>query len=91
MYSLFQFIIESVPVEKEGDLPVLFEPFLTTVRQIRYTFIRDLYVWNYPLSYEDICNFVSENDVKFFGIRRWVDLFGSISLSRLVKMLKHFN
>lgn len=47
-------------VENEGDLPVLFEPLIMTLRQERYTYIRDLYVWDYPISYENIANFVSD-------------------------------
>ena len=54
-----QFIVEAMPVEREGDVPVLFEPLITSLRQVRYTSMRDLYVWDYPLSYEDMCSFVS--------------------------------
>ncbi|PVD20922.1 hypothetical protein C0Q70_19085 [Pomacea canaliculata] len=52
-----KFIFESMMVENEGDLPVLFEPLIMTLRQERYTYIRDLYVWDYPISYENIANF----------------------------------
>nr|KAG5698008.1 hypothetical protein BaRGS_005826 [Batillaria attramentaria] len=51
------FIFEPVPVEKEGDLPALFEPFLMSLRQERYVHIKDLYVWDYPISYENMANF----------------------------------
>ncbi|KAH3807947.1 hypothetical protein DPMN_136295 [Dreissena polymorpha] len=52
---LSQFIFEPVAVEKEGDIPVLIEPFLAALRQERYTFIRDMdmYLWKYSMSYEN--------------------------------------
>ena len=55
----FQFILESVVVEKEGDLPVLFEPLIMSIRQERYIFIKDLHVWDYPVTYENMASFVS--------------------------------
>lgn len=53
-----QFILESVPVEKEGDLPVLIEPFLAAIRQERYIAIRDVHIWDYPLTYENMATLV---------------------------------
>lgn len=55
----FQFILEPVVVEKEGDLPVLFEPLIMSIRQERYIFIKDLHVWDYPVTYENMASFVS--------------------------------
>ena len=55
----FQFILESAAVEKEGDLPVLFDPLFASIRQERYIFIKDLYVWDYPVTFENMANFVS--------------------------------
>ncbi|CAL1546905.1 unnamed protein product [Lymnaea stagnalis] len=49
-------ILESVPVEKEGDLPVLFEPLMASLRQERYKHVKDIHVWDYPLSYEDVAS-----------------------------------
>ncbi|XP_048745831.1 uncharacterized protein LOC125658587 isoform X2 [Ostrea edulis] len=51
---LSTFILEPVPVEKEGDLPVLLEPLIAAFRQERYVHIQDLYVWNYPMTYENM-------------------------------------
>ncbi|OWF54471.1 uncharacterized protein LOC110444826 isoform X1 [Mizuhopecten yessoensis] len=50
---LDKFIIESSVVEKEGDMPVLLEPLLAAIRQERYIHIRDLRIWNYPMSHEN--------------------------------------
>lgn len=58
MLSLFQFILESVEMEKEGAMPVLIEPLLAALRQERYTYIKDLYVWKYPMSYENTATLV---------------------------------
>ncbi|XP_048247427.1 uncharacterized protein LOC124119712 [Haliotis rufescens] len=51
---LTRFILESVPQEQEGDLPVLLEPFLASIRQERYILIKDLHIWDYPMSYENV-------------------------------------
>lgn len=51
---LSTFILEPVPLEKEGDLPVLLEPLIAAFRQERYIHIQDLYVWNYPMTYENM-------------------------------------
>lgn len=53
-----QFILEPVPLEKEGDLPVLLEPLIAAFRQERYIHIQDLYVWNYPMTYENMATVV---------------------------------
>lgn len=55
---MFQFILESVPIEKEGDLPVLFEPFIMSLRQERYKHVQDIHVWDYPMSFEDAASLV---------------------------------
>jgi len=57
-YFYLQFILEPVEVEKEGDLPVLIDPLLAAVRQERYTFVQDMYIWKYPLSYENTATLV---------------------------------
>ena len=54
----FQFILEPVPVEKEGDLPVLLEPLLACLRQERYIYVKDLYIWQYPMTYENAATLV---------------------------------
>ena len=46
-------------MEKEGDLPVLIEPLLACLRQERYTYIKDLYIWQYPMNYENAATLVS--------------------------------
>ena len=46
-------------MEKEGDIPILIESFLAAVRQERYTFIKDLYIWKYPMSYENTATLVN--------------------------------
>ncbi|XP_062570893.1 uncharacterized protein LOC134232913 isoform X2 [Saccostrea cucullata] len=51
---LSTFILEPVPVEKEGDLPVLLEPLIAAFRQERYVHIQDMYLWNYPMTYENM-------------------------------------
>ena len=45
-------------MEKEGDLPVLIEPLLACLRQERYIFIKDLYIWQYPMIYENAATLV---------------------------------
>ncbi|XP_045200585.2 uncharacterized protein LOC123554471 isoform X1 [Mercenaria mercenaria] len=66
---LAQFILESVEMEKEGALPVLIEPFLAALRQERYTFIRDLYIWKYPMSYENTATLALLLEKPFYPIR----------------------
>ncbi|XP_061194083.1 uncharacterized protein LOC133202305 isoform X2 [Saccostrea echinata] len=51
---LSTFILEPAPIEKEGDLPVLLEPLIAAFRQERYVHIQDLYLWNYPMTYENM-------------------------------------
>ena len=50
---LEKFIFESVVPENEGDLPVLIEPLLAAIRQDRYVYIKDLHIWDYPMSIEN--------------------------------------
>ncbi|XP_060606379.1 uncharacterized protein LOC132758701 isoform X2 [Ruditapes philippinarum] len=66
---LAQFILESVEIDKEGALPVLIEPFLAALRQERYTFIRDLYVWKYPMSYENTATLALLLEKPFYPIK----------------------
>ena len=61
-----QFILEPVPVEKPGDMPVLLEPFLAALRQERYIYITFLHLWGYPLSYENTATIVSNGAVLNF-------------------------
>lgn len=64
-----QFILEPVPVEKEGDLPVLLEPLIAAFRQERYVHIQDLYVWNYPMTYENMATVVGDQQKIFISIK----------------------
>lgn len=50
---LEKFIFEAGIPENEGDLPVLIEPVLAAIRQDRYIYIRDLHIWEYPMSIEN--------------------------------------
>ena len=45
-------------MEKEGDMPVLIEPLLACLRQERYIYIKDLYIWQYPMIYENAATLV---------------------------------
>ena len=57
-WSFFQFIFECVLPDNEGDLPVLIEPLLAAIRQDRYVYIKDLHIWDYPMSIENAATLV---------------------------------
>ncbi|KAH9490272.1 hypothetical protein Btru_035320 [Bulinus truncatus] len=64
-----KFIIESLPLVKDGDLPVLLDPFLAALRQERYKHVRDIHIWDYLMSYEDMVSLALLLEKPFFTIR----------------------
>ncbi|KAK0048886.1 hypothetical protein Bpfe_021652 [Biomphalaria pfeifferi] len=64
-----KFILESVQVVKENDLPVLLDPFLSALRQERYKHVKDLHIWDYLMSYEDMASLALILEKSIFPIR----------------------
>ncbi|KAL8600014.1 hypothetical protein ACOMHN_057783 [Nucella lapillus] len=86
-----KFILEPIMLEKEGDLPVLFEPLLMSIRQERYLCIKDLFVWDYPLTFENMASFALFVDKPFYKLRQveFMDcLLEPIAVQRLARSLK---
>ncbi|KAL3847689.1 hypothetical protein ACJMK2_018649 [Sinanodonta woodiana] len=89
---LTRFILEAVRVEKEGDIPVLLEPLLAALRQERYTYIKDLHIWKYPMSYENTATLALLLEKPFYPIRQLemmdclLEADSALRLSRTFKM-----
>ncbi|XP_059164171.1 uncharacterized protein LOC131947100 [Physella acuta] len=64
-----KFILETVPLVKDGDLPVLFEPLIASLRQERYKHIQDIHIWDYPMSYENIASLAGFLEKSFHPMR----------------------
>ncbi|ESO98833.1 hypothetical protein LOTGIDRAFT_231199 [Lottia gigantea] len=51
-----KFIFEPITPERDGEVQVLLEPLLTAIRTERYVYVKDIYIWNYPMSYENVAS-----------------------------------
>ncbi|GFN94416.1 NACHT lrr and pyd domains-containing protein 9 [Plakobranchus ocellatus] len=64
-----KFILESVPVEKEGDMPVLFDPFIMSLRHERYKHVQDIHIWDYPMGHENVASLSLFLEKPYYPIR----------------------
>ncbi|BFZ06078.1 hypothetical protein BsWGS_09117 [Bradybaena similaris] len=87
-----KFIFESAPVEKEGQLPVLLEPFIMSLREVRYRHIQNIHIWDYPMTYENTATLALFLEKSFYPIRmlELLDcLMDAEAVSRLVRPLNN--
>ncbi|KAF6023183.1 hypothetical protein EB796_018516 [Bugula neritina] len=56
---LTKMIVEPVPVNSSDDPTVKLEPLLNAMRRERYNYIKGLYVWELPMTNEEITALVS--------------------------------
>lgn len=54
----FQFILQAPDVVVPDTPPILLDPLIATIRIERYTFIRDLHIWDYPMSHDTVASVV---------------------------------
>lgn len=88
---LSQFIFEPVEVEKEGDISVLIDPLLAALRQERYIYIQDLYIWKYPMSYENTATLALLLERAFYPVKllELMDCF--LDPSSVLRLSRSFN
>lgn len=56
---ILQLIVEALPVNSPNDPVVLLEPMLSAMRKERYNYIKSLYIWEIPLTNQEITALVS--------------------------------
>ena len=57
MYYL-QFVVKPELPLNPGDPVTTLEPLVMSLRQERYAYIKDLHIWNMPLSHVDLASLV---------------------------------
>lgn len=53
---LAKFIVERIPGVDGDDIPISIEPLLAALRQERYNFLKELYIWEIPLKHENVAS-----------------------------------
>ncbi|XP_074657903.1 uncharacterized protein LOC141910910 [Tubulanus polymorphus] len=66
---LVKLVIEPVPVETKDDLQVKLEPLIAAVRSERYTYIKDIYVWDLFLEHSNIATLSLMLEKGFYQVR----------------------
>ncbi|XP_064615594.1 uncharacterized protein LOC135479631 [Liolophura sinensis] len=66
---LVKFILQAPDVVVPDTPPILLDPLLATLRYERYTFIRDLHIWDYPMSYNTVASVALLMEKRFYPIR----------------------
>ena len=51
--------MEALPINSPDDPTVLLEPMLTAIRKERYNYIKALYIWDIPLTNQEMTALVS--------------------------------
>jgi hypothetical protein len=59
LLSLFQIILEPLPVENKDDPQIKLEPLMSAIRAERYTYIKDIHIWDMLMKYDNIATLVS--------------------------------
>ncbi|CAE1278670.1 unnamed protein product [Acanthosepion pharaonis] len=70
--------------------PVLFATIITSLRQTRYKYIKHIYVWNYPMSYENVAmlaNYIENPAYKTYTLHLMDCLLTSHFLERVTRVI----
>ncbi|KAK6184718.1 hypothetical protein SNE40_007130 [Patella caerulea] len=67
---IVKFVFDAPSTGDGGELPVLLDPLLAALRKERYIHFKDLYVWNYPMSYENVASLALLVIKPFYPVRQ---------------------
>ncbi|XP_064639024.1 uncharacterized protein LOC135494713 [Lineus longissimus] len=66
---LVKIILEPLPVESKDDPQVTLEPLISSLRGERYTYIKDIHIWDMLMKYENIATLALFLEKGFYQIR----------------------